>query len=103
MDLIKDKQVQIIEHMTGCTRWKNKSSHGFRNYFCAEVGSEDYNSLIDMVDLGLVVSGYKINEDKDQYFHATLKGCEYAKIGKTATERIFGPEKRTGGVIFPKI
>lgn len=89
MDLIKDKQIQIIEHMTGCTRWKKKSSHGFRNYFCAEIGSEDYDSLVEMTSSGLVVAGHKINENKDQYFHATLKGCEYASLSKKAIKKIF--------------
>ena len=92
MELKKEKAIELIEHMTGCSKWKRTSSHGLRNYFCAEIGSEDYDHLIEMEKNGLVSIGFKINQGKDQYFHATLEGCQFANLSKKALKRIFEEE-----------
>lgn len=78
---------ELIEHMTGSGQ--NKKSSGFRNYFCAEISGEDYSDMTNMCSAGLVIAGRKINDNRDQYFHATLAGCEFAGLSKAAIKRVF--------------
>jgi chromosome segregation and condensation protein ScpB len=52
---------------------------GYRNFFCAIVDSDDYRMMLDMQEAGLVEAGKRINDGRDQLFHATKKGC--ASIG----------------------
>jgi hypothetical protein len=80
---------ELIEHMTGSTPHKKKSSHGFRNYFCAEIDSKTYIDMLNMCSAGFVVAGKKINDERDQYFHATVEGCKFAGMSQAAIKRTF--------------
>ena len=81
------KHAEILTHMLGASKHHKKSSHGFRNYFCAEVSSDTYKVLRQMAFLGLVREGRKINQDRDQYFIATEAGCKAIGLSKAATKR----------------
>lgn len=81
--------VEHLRHMLGATRDHAKTSHGFRNHFCAEIGFRDHDDMVAMQALGLVTAGRKINNDKDQYFHATLAGCQAIGLSKAAIKRAF--------------
>lgn len=69
--------------------WKDTLSHmlgaksdtpGFRNFFCAIVGRDEDQPMLDqMADAGLIFAGKFINEGKDRLYHATEAG--YAAIG----------------------
>lgn len=77
---------EIIRHAIGV----GGGDPGYRNHCCAEVGAEDYQRLKIMEEKGLVREGRKINEGRDQYFHVTLAGCEFAAISRRATVRAMG-------------
>ena len=81
--------LDILRHMLGASRERRKRDHGFRNYFCALVGGEDYTTLQEMEQAGLVKSGLSINGGKMQHFHATIEGCEAIGLSKAAIKRAF--------------
>jgi len=82
--------LDLLRHMLGANPERKKQFHGFRNYFCAEVGSEDFEAMQKMKEAGLVTEGQKINDGKDQYFFATLEGCKSIGLHKAAIKRAFG-------------
>ena len=87
---INSRWVELIQHSTGANPERyDKSKHGFRNHFCAAVGSEDHATMKDMVEAGLMEEGRKLNEGRMQYFHATKEGCRAAGLSKLATLRAF--------------
>ncbi len=84
------KQIELLTHMLGAGRHLKQRMHGYRNRFCAEVNGEDYQAMLEMEAAGLVCAGGKINEGRDQFFHATRAGCEAIGLSKAATERALG-------------
>lgn len=87
---IIDRQREILVHMLGAGSHVRPFKHGYRNRFCAEIGSDDYRTLVELEAAGLVKAGYKINNDRDQYFSATLDGCKAIGLGAAAIKRAFG-------------
>lgn len=83
---------ELIQHMTGAIPTNQKSKHGFRNHFCAEIGYTDYDDMLLMVGAGLVKAGRIINNSTMQYFHATEAGCEFAGLHKAAVKRALSDE-----------
>jgi len=65
-----------LRHMVG----KDSDSPGYRNHFCANIGSDDWNTLNEMAKDDLVSPGRVINGGRDQYWHATHKGCRVAGL-----------------------
>jgi len=72
--------MDLILHATGTERSVPKSQRGYRNYYCADIGSLEFEDCCEMVRRGLMVAGRWINNRKDRVFHATRKGCEFAGI-----------------------
>jgi hypothetical protein len=83
------EQIELLTHMLGAGSHVKRSNHGYRNYFCAGIGSPDYAAMIVMEAAGLVKSAHKINGGTDQYFFATLEGCKAAGLSKAAIKRAF--------------
>lgn len=54
-------------------------SRPHRNYYCAEVGGPEWSQWEGLVTLGLARAGFKINEQRDQYFHLTAEGRDYLR------------------------
>ena len=87
--MILESHAELLRHTLGARADSPKRQHGYRNYFCAGIGSEDYLMCMEMVENGLMRSGHKINEGRDQYFHALREGCEAIGLGPSAIERAF--------------
>lgn len=79
----------LLRHTLGAGAEKPKSKHGYRNYFCANVGSSDDKSLEEMVAAGLAEKGRSINGGKSVYYRATVAGCKVIGLSKAAIKRAF--------------
>lgn len=79
----------LLRHMLGAGSHYKKQQHGFRNRFCAGIGGPDYEEMLAMEDAGLVEAGVKINGGRDQFFSATVAGCEAIGLSKAAIKRAF--------------
>ena len=76
--------------MLGAGAEKKKKQRGYRNHFCANIGSDHYKDMQAMEKLGLVKAGHIINEGRDQYFYATVAGCRAIDLHKAAITRALG-------------
>ncbi len=90
MTTLEPRHAEILRHMLGMRPDKPKGSYGYRNYFCAEVGGDDYIELCIMEDALLVQRGAAINEGRDRYFHATREGCAAIGLHHAAIKRALG-------------
>jgi hypothetical protein len=82
-----ERWAEMIQHMTGTFQTKPRSKHGYRNHYCAKVGSDAHDTMLAMVEAGYVIAGRIINDGRGQYFHATKIGCEFAGLHKAAIKR----------------
>ena len=87
---VDEEYLDLLRHMLGAGPHYRKSSHGFRNRFCAEVGSDNHNAMLAMARIGLVKAVCKINNDRDEYFAATREGCLAIGLHKAAIKRALG-------------
>ena len=85
----QQRQIELLQHTLGAGPRKRKSSWGYRNHFCAAVGSDDQASFEKMVTTGLAERGGKINGETSQYYRATVEGCKLAGLGPRAIKRAF--------------
>ena len=77
------KELELLRHMLGTeSKWP-----GYRNYFCAEIGSADYSDLMAMCVSGLAERGRTANKGRDQYFVATEAGCRAVGLTKAGMKR----------------
>lgn len=78
-----------LTHMLGAGSHIPKKQHGYRNHFCAvlSIRNKDYESMIEMIEAGLVFAGVTINFNECQYFHATVAGCQAIGLSKAAIKR----------------
>jgi len=79
----------LLRHTLGANKENRESKHGYRNRFCADVGSSDDKSFEAMVAAGLAERGPTINEGTSVYYRATVAGCEAVGLSKAAIERAF--------------
>lgn len=84
---VTDEQKEALSHMLGVNERTSKSSWGYRNRFCATVGSKDESHLEAMAKLGLVVRGQLINDDRQMMFYATEAGCRAIGLSNAAIKR----------------
>lgn len=65
-----DEQLQVLRHSLGL----DQNGHGnqYRNYYCDRTGGSPV--IVGLCKLGLMVSGNKINDGRDQYFYVTEAG-----------------------------
>ncbi len=72
--MLTESQKQKLKHMLGADSRYRKNQWGFRNHFCASIGTPDDIELAEMEINGLVKSG---NRSKEQVFYfATKAGAE---------------------------
>lgn len=81
------RHVEILVHMLGAGSHVKRGQHGYRNHFCAGLGSDDHLTLQAMASCRLVRPGRIINDGRDQYFYATEAGCDYIGLSKAAKAR----------------
>ena len=86
-DAIKQEYLDHLRHMLGCTESTPKKSHGYRNRFCAAVGTEYHRDMTEMEKAGLVHSGCVINQGTCVYYHATLEGCKAINMSRSQIKR----------------
>lgn len=67
----EEEKKEILRHSLGHT--------GYRNYFAAGEGNDDWTLIQEMVSEGLMQRGRTIPGGLI-YFHVTQKGCELVKI-----------------------
>jgi len=85
MPELTKKQNEDLRHMLGVVSNVKKSNWGYRNYYCAGVGSQDEASFTQLVEAGLATRGRVINEGDSVYFHATEAGMD--AIGLTLAQK----------------
>ena len=87
-----EKWLELLRHMLGASDPKRKTSHGYRNRFCAAIGSPDYVVLREMETAGLVKRTRFVatgSSAATMYFSATLAGCKAIQLGRAAIKRAF--------------
>lgn len=82
---LTDKQRNYLSHMLGAQSHVSKSQWGYRNRFCAGVGSDDEGDLKVLAEMGLVTRGAEINGGQNVMYHATEAGMD--AIGLTAKQK----------------
>lgn len=87
MPTLEPLHQKLLTHMLGCGEHIPKRSRGYRNRFCAELGSDDHQHMLTMQLAGLVVDGCTINQGTMQYFHATRAGMEAIGLKGVALKR----------------
>lgn len=85
----QQRQIELLQHTLGAGPRKRKSRWGYRNHFCAGVGSPEQAAFEEMVTSGLAERGGKINGETSQYYRATVEGCKLAGLGPRAIKRAF--------------
>lgn len=86
---IDPKWLDLLRHTLGAGSHIKKRNQGYRNHFCAVIGSPDFNAFTAMVDRGFAEAGGTINGGRDQYFRATVAGCKLIRLSKAAIKRAF--------------
>ncbi len=81
--------IDLLRHTLGARPEQRKADHGYRNKFCASVGSSHWLHFVAMVDAGLATAGGMINDGKQQFFSATVAGCEAIGLSPSAIKRAF--------------
>lgn len=76
MSELTKKQAEDLHHMLGAVSNVKKSNWGYRNHYCAGVGSEDEVSFTEMEKAGLVTRGRVINDGDSVFFYATEAGMD---------------------------
>lgn len=84
---ITDADMDKLRHMLGADSRYIKKQWGFRNHFCACIGSNDYIAMLRHELAGYVTKGR--SENKMTFFHATPKGCKALGFTKKQIERVF--------------
>jgi hypothetical protein len=73
MEKITERERAILRHTLGL----NYSPRQYRNYFCAEPGSDDYEACCALAVQGYLTRGFTDHTGL-VYFHATLTGITVA-------------------------
>jgi hypothetical protein len=78
------QQTEILKHSVGF----DSKKPGFRNYFCANIGSDDHATCRILEGAGLMEAGLRINGGRDQYFLVNRAGGEAIGLDKAAMKRL---------------
>lgn len=78
------RQAEILKHSVGF----DSKKPGYRNYFCANIGSDDHATCLELERKGLMEAGMRINGGKDQYYLVNRAGGEAVWLGKAAMKRL---------------
>jgi hypothetical protein len=74
--MLNNKEIGIIKHSLGISE---ENLNGYRNYFNASEGSEDFK-----VCENLVIKGYMVKRIVSCIpgfiYHVTKKGCQYVRL-----------------------
>lgn len=82
-----EAQKKILRHMLGAGRDVARRNWGYRNRYCASVGTQPEADLTEMVKIGLVARGDLMNDDKQVMFYATVAGCCAIGLSDAAIKR----------------
>ena len=91
MNDITEREHTLMTHATAADE-RRKGKRGFRNYFCAAIGGDDYKVWVGLVARGLAREGHKINQGRDQYFMVTELGCKLIGLSGKALKRAMGAD-----------
>lgn len=78
------QQIGILKHAVGF----DSRAPGFRNHFCASVGSDDHLACLMLEDAGMMEAGLRINGGRDQYFLVNRAGGKAIGLGRAAMKRL---------------
>ncbi len=84
---VSEEWKRLLLHTLGAGSGVAKSKHGYRNRFCATVGSVTEIHFKCMVQAGYAEQGGTINNGQDRYYRATEQGCKFVGLSKAATKR----------------
>ena len=70
--MVTEKQKKILQHMLGADERYLKKEWGFRNHYTLEYGSDGFDDLTEMENLGLVKRGNRLDS---VVFWATKQGA----------------------------
>ncbi len=82
---LTDRQKKFLKSALGAHPHVPKKDWGYRNHFCAGVGSQDQADLDIMVSMGLFKTGTTINNNQSVFYHATVAGMD--AIGLTPEQK----------------
>ena len=78
--LTRARLLNLLRHALGYGH--PRAQPGWRNYFCAEVGSEADLDWQVLSANGYAHEGATINQGADRYYHATERGKQVAATGE---------------------
>lgn len=81
---LSSRQTEVLQHAVGFDSRKP----GYRNHFCANIGSDDHATCLILEGAGLMEAGLRINGGRDQYFLVTRKGGEAIGLDEASVERL---------------
>jgi hypothetical protein len=81
---LSSRQTEILQHAVGF----DSEKPGYRNHFCANIGSDDHATCLILEGAGLMEAGLRINGGRDQYFMVNRAGGEAIGLGKAAMKRL---------------
>ena len=87
-EVLTDEEMDNLQHMLGVRSHVHKRDWGFRNYYCASIGSKQEQELLHLVQVGFVMEGYR--DEINVFFHATELGCFAAGLSNLQTKRALG-------------
>ena len=77
----------IIRQALGCHAQRPKSQWGFRNHYCAGVGTEGHNTCKEMLRLSYLEPFGFTTDGGSQYFRVTLRGMVNLGLGEEIISR----------------
>ncbi|AMV31747.1 hypothetical protein VN12_06470 [Pirellula sp. SH-Sr6A] len=86
---LPEEWVRLLTHTLGAGARVRKSKHGYRNHFCAVIGTPTCDVWEEMVSYGLAERGGEINNSTNRYYRATEAGCKAIGLSKAAIKRAF--------------
>lgn len=84
---LSERETEILRHAVGY----DSRTPGFRNYFCASLGSEDHDVCYHLAMIGLMDIGPAINGGRDQYFFVNQEGGEALELDEKAMALLLKP------------
>lgn len=82
-----ERRERLLCAMLGIRAGVKRAHWGYRNFYCANILSNQHDELCEMAAIGLVVPGAFISGGAYQYFHATRAGCEAVGLNESATRK----------------
>ncbi len=80
-----------IVHMTGAGPHIAARDRGYRNHFCATIGSKDHDYMVEAVRRGFCEMGIPDPGvvPRSHFFYATREGCAFAGLPAKVIKKVF--------------